>query len=108
MKDGLYKVQFQTPLGAGTGVIHALAGKLWGGDAGLYYVGTYSQNGDQVSASVSTARHTADPSIVPVFGRDQVTIALIGKTSGDTVQFTGSAPEAPGVGFAARATLIAG
>lgn len=106
MRDGLYKVQFQTPLGWGAGVVFAQGGKLWGGDAGLFYVGTYSQDGDKVTASVKTNRHTQNPGITSVFGRDQVTISLSGTSNGDAAKFNGKAPEAPNVAFTAELTRI--
>jgi hypothetical protein len=101
MRDGLYKVQFQTPLGWGAGVVFAQGDKLWGGDAGLCYVGTHSQDGNQVTAKVKTFRHTQHPGIQSVFGRDQVNIELKGTAEGDSVQCSGTAPEAPGVKFSA-------
>ena len=107
MRDGFYRVHFQTPLGWGTGVVHALGGKLWGGDAGMYYVGTYSIDNDTVNAEVRTDRHTQHPGIVAVFGRDQVRIALKGVSSGDKVKLNGTSPEAPGVSFTAELTRIA-
>ncbi len=106
MQDGLYKVDFKTPLGWGSGVVHAQGGKLWGGDAALYYVGTYSQSGKEVSASVKTFRHTQNPGIQSVFGRDQVSIQLKGMEDGNNVQCAGSAPEAPGVSFSALLSRV--
>lgn len=107
MRDGLYKVDFQTPLGAGTGVIHVQAGRIRGGDAGLYYVGTFTVRGDEILAEVATDRHTHYPDIISVFGKDRVHIALRGRWSGDTATLQGSAAEAPGVTFQARLQRIA-
>lgn len=106
MRDGLYKVLFQTPLGAGAGVVHLQAGKIRGGDAALYYVGSYQSDGEKFSADVVTDRHTQMPGIVSVFGKDKVHIRLTGKVSGDTVTVQGSAAEAPGVGFQATLARI--
>jgi hypothetical protein len=107
MRDGLYRVHFQTPLGYGAGVLHAAGGKLWGGDAGLYYVGSYELNGDNVTATVTTNRHTQHPGVQSVFGRDEVKISLKGVAEGDTAKFKGTAAEAPGVSFAAELKRIA-
>jgi hypothetical protein len=101
MRDGLYKVQFQTPRGMGTGVVYAQAGKMWGGDAALYYVGTYTQSGENLSAHVETNRHSQVPGVVPVFGIDKVTIKLEGSVKGDTVTCQGTAAQAPSVTFQA-------
>jgi len=106
MRDGLYKVEFQTKLGMGAGVVHMLGGKIWGGDSALYYIGTYRLEGNRFTASVSTNRHASDPSIRSVFGVDRVTISLEGVTDGDTGVMTGKAAEAPGVTFQARLVRI--
>lgn len=107
MRDGLYKVQFQTPLGAGSGVVHLMGGKLWGGDAGLFYIGTYTEHGSDFVANVATDRHTQYPGIVSVFGKDRVHISLSGKTNGDAGQMKGTAVESPGITFQAAFSRIA-
>jgi len=42
MKEGLYKAESETLTTAGTDVAHLMGGRMWGGDAGIYYLGTYS------------------------------------------------------------------
>ena len=97
LRDGLYRAAFQTPLGAGAGVVHALGGKMWGGDSAIYYVGTYNEASDQLSANVATGRHTQG--LPSIFGIDRVHITLKGKTQGDTITLEGRAVEAPNVAF---------
>jgi hypothetical protein len=104
MRDGLYKVEFKTPLGAGSGVVHVQGGKLWGGDTGMFYVGSFTQSGDQISATVRTGRHTANST--SVFGQDRVEISLTGKASGDVADLIGQAPQAPNVRLSAVLTRI--
>lgn len=100
MRDGLYAVEFQTAMGVGAGVVYAIGGRLVGGDSGMYYTGTYETDGDNLQASVSVDRHTSH-GVVSVFGVDKVQIKLQGKTKGDTVTCTGTAPAAPGLTFKA-------
>lgn len=109
MKEGLYKVQFQTGLGAGYGVVYAKDGKLYGGDSGLYYIGSYTESAGNLEAKVSTNRH-APNGIVPmsVFGVDKVDITLTGRVAGDTISTTGTAAQAPGIRFQAILTFIGG
>jgi hypothetical protein len=104
IKDGLYKVSFQTPMGVGAGVAYASGGKMWGGDSGIYYVGTYSQEGNQLTANVTTTRHTGGAN--SVFGVDRVHITLRGTVDGDTATTQGTAAEAPGVKFQAILTRL--
>jgi hypothetical protein len=100
MRDGLYKVQFTTQIGQGAGVFYARDGRMWGGDAGLYYVGTYEEDSDgNLTATVKTDRHDRNPGIRSVFGVDKVTITLRGKVAGDAAACKGTAAEAPGVEF---------
>lgn len=107
LKDGLYRVHFQTPLGWGSGILHALGGRLWGGDAAMYYVGTYSEMGaDGVAAEIRIGRHTRAPGITSVFGRDDVRLTLRGAVSADTARFTGTAAEVPNVTFSAEIARI--
>src|SRR2546430_873168 len=95
MRDGIYKVQFQTQLGQGAGVVVLQGGKFRGGDSNIYYIGTYSQSGDQLTADVATDAHSSG--IGSVFGVDRAHIHLTGKVTGDSAQMTGTAREAPNV-----------
>lgn len=102
MREGLYKVEFRTPFGNGEGLVVLVGGKLWGGDPMIGYVGTYTEEGKQFTAEVRTFKHSTVPGMVPVFGQDRVHISLRGTSDNGTAQMTGSAREAPGVGFLAR------
>lgn len=106
MIDGLYSVEFQTPAGAGSGVVYFSDGKLNGGDAAIFYVGTYKEDGSAFKATVKTGRH-ADNGIVSVFGTDEVQIDIDGTVSGDRITAKGSSPQAPGMQFQANLRKIA-
>ena len=101
MREGLYKVHFRTPVGEGAGVVVLHQGRVVGGDSGMYYVGTYSESGEQFTAEVRIDRHTQWGAGSSVFGVNRATIHLSGKSSGDAGQVTGRADEAPGVSFQA-------
>jgi len=104
LTDGLYSVRFKTPMGDGSGVVTLIGGKLRGGDAGIAYLGSYTQDGDSFKATVKTQRHTHG--LGSVFGKDNVTISLTGKSSGTGTNCTGTAAEAPGVTFQAALARI--
>jgi hypothetical protein len=104
--NGFYSVAFQTPAGAGTGVVFLQDGILRGGDTMIYYVGDYQLNGDTFSGEVTTNAHAKPPGMVSVFGRDNVHISLKGTFSGDDATLTGTAKEVPGVQFSARLKKI--
>jgi hypothetical protein len=59
VQDGLYKVDFHTVHGTGSG--------------------------ETISARVSTQRRNDDPSFRPLFGTDRITLTLKGTACGDMV-----------------------
>jgi hypothetical protein len=102
LRNGTYSAWFRTSLREGTGVVVLNDGKVAGGDTVLAYTGTYFQNGDQFSASVTTRRHAqGQPS---VFGIDNVDLTVTGKSAPTTASCTGTAKQAPGLAF--EATLV--
>lgn len=107
LSDGLYSVEFQTPLGAGAGIIVLENGIIRGGDSGMFYVGEYTQHGNQFSAKVTINRHANIGGVVSVFGKDNVTINLQGATAEDHGTVVGTSPEAPGLRFEAKFRKLA-
>jgi len=103
MRDGLYRVQFHTQLGTGGGVVFLEAGKLRGGDSRNFYVGTYAQSGNRVTAQVTTDKHTDVSGLASVFGADPAHVSLAGTANGDFAEMAGKATERPDISF--RATL---
>jgi len=106
LQEGLYKVEFHTVHGTGTGVIYAHSGKLRGGNSAFAFVGSYRDEGDSISVKVSTERHNADPAFRPLFGTDMITLTLKGSENGNLVDFEGAALQVPGVTFKATLTRI--
>jgi hypothetical protein len=106
VREGLYKVDFHTVHGTGSGVVYATSGKLRGGNSAFAFLGNYNRNGETILAKVSTQRHNDDPNFKPLFGTDRITLTLKGTASGDIVDFEGSALQLPGVHFKAVLTLI--
>lgn len=103
MKSGLYRAEFATPLGAGTGVVILLNGLVKGGDSMMYYVGTYTMDGDNITVDLTTAAHSHPPGMKSVFGVENVNIALKGKFNGDNAQASG---QAMGQNFSVNLSLI--
>ena len=51
MLQGLYKFRFETVRGVGAGVMFATSsGKLYGGNSGSSFIGSYDESGDEISA----------------------------------------------------------
>jgi T3SS negative regulator,GrlR len=106
LREGLYKVEFHTVHGTGTGVIYASSGKLRGGNSGFAFIGSYTGKGEEIHVKVSTQRHHDDPALKPLFGTDMITLTLKGTADGDMVDFEGAALQLPGVAFKAVLTRI--
>ena len=102
LRNGSYSAWFRTPQGEGTGIVVLNDGKMIGGDTVIAYTGSYVEEGDKFTASITTERHTqGQPS---VFGVDEIDLTLTGKSTPTTASCTGTAKQAPGLTF--EATLI--
>ena len=106
MQQGLYKVEFHTVHGTGTGVIYAINGKLRGGNSAFAFIGTYTGAGDSIKVKISTERYNDDPAFRPLFGTDRITLTLSGREDGETAEFEGTALQLPGVAFRAVLSRI--
>jgi hypothetical protein len=106
LREGLYRVEFHTVHGTGTGVICATSGKLRGGNSAFAFIGSYIRKGDEIHVKISTQRHTDDPGFKPLFGTDMITLTLKGTANGDMVDFEGTALQLPGVAFRSVLTRI--
>jgi hypothetical protein len=107
LQEGLYKVEFHTVHGTGTGVIYAIGGKLRGGNSAFAFIGNYADKGDAIQVKVTTQRHNPDPAFRPLFGTDMITLTLKGADNGSMIDFEGTALQLPGVTFKATLTRIA-
>jgi hypothetical protein len=106
LQEGLYKVEFHTVHGTGSGVLYATCGRLRGGNSGFAFIGNYTTKGDEIHVKISTQRHNADPGFKPLFGADMITLTLRGTGNDDMIDFEGTALQLPGVAFRAVLTWI--
>jgi hypothetical protein len=82
-----------------------IKGKVFGGDTGYTYIGSYQTQGDLVEAHVSVRNFLPDvPSVVGVVGNFELKIE--GKIEGDIIMGTGSVPNYQTVGIAVKLTKI--
>ena len=71
MKNGLYSIHVSLldgRSGKGSGVILFRDGQILGGDAYLFYTGSYTARGDTFKGEVLVQRHTSSPDANPLFG----------------------------------------
>jgi len=106
MNNGLYRVDFDTPLGSGNGVAVLDNGKLRGGDSAIYYVGSYASDGNNLSASIHVNRHSNG--MPSVLGIDSANLELQGTIEKGSAALIGSTPQAPGIALRVRLTQLMG
>ena len=71
MKNGLYSIHVTLQdgrSGKGSGVVMFRDGKILGGDAYLFYIGSYTVKGNTFKGEVLIQRHTSSPDANPLFG----------------------------------------
>lgn len=71
MKNGLYSIHVNLldgRVGKGSGVVVFRDGKIVGGDAYLYYTGTYAVKDNTFKGEVLVRRHTSSTDDNPLFG----------------------------------------
>lgn len=71
MRNGLYSIHVDLldgRSGKGSGVVVFRDGEILGGDAYLYYTGSYTVTGDSFKGAVQVMQHTRSPDVSPLFG----------------------------------------
>ena len=103
MKNGLYSIHVNLldgRSGKGSGVILFRDGQILGGDAYLFYTGSYVSKGDTFKGEVLVQRHTSSPDANPLFGGPSpVGIGVSGT-------FTDTAAEMSGTALVGKASQI--
>jgi T3SS negative regulator,GrlR len=95
MKNGLYSIHvtlLDGRIGKGSGVVVFRDGKIVGGDAYLFYTGTYSAKDNTFKGEVLVQRHTSSPDANPLFGGPTAVGVGVSGTFTDTrAEMTGTA-----------------
>jgi T3SS negative regulator,GrlR len=102
MRNGLYSIHVQLGdgrEGKGSGVLVFNDGVILGGDAFLYYTGTYSLAGSTVRGEVIVNQHTPSFDANPIFAGVEVGIGFSG-------QFTDTTATLNGTGLVGRNSVI--
>lgn len=94
MHNGLYSIHVDMldgHEGRGSGVLVFHDGRIFGGDAMLYYVGSYSVKDLTVKGEVIVNQHTRVPGANPLFGGAETSIGFSGQFDEKGGKVTGSA-----------------
>jgi 2-keto-4-pentenoate hydratase/2-oxohepta-3-ene-1,7-dioic acid hydratase in catechol pathway len=92
--EGFWTVAFKGIQGFGAGVATLIGGKVFGGDSGYLYTGTYTQQGNTLNARIHVKQYVQG--VPNVMGRTEFDLILTGTLSGNTITATGTIPGAPG------------
>src|SRR3981081_2709856 len=95
MRNGLYSIHVSLQdgrSGKGSGVIMFREGKILGGDAYLFYTGSYTSKGGTFKGGILVRRHTSNPDANPVCGgRRPLAIGVTGTLTDAAAVMDGTA-----------------
>ncbi|MCG6206062.1 hypothetical protein LPW26_15535 [Rhodopseudomonas sp. HC1] len=96
MRNGLYSVHadlLDGRSGKGSGVALFRDGRILGGDAYLYYTGSYVTSGSSFKGEVTISQHTPSPDANPLFGgqKEPVGIGVSGTWTDTSAMMQGTA-----------------
>ncbi len=95
LHDGRYSVWFKTAEVGGVGVIELANRRMSGRGTALEYSGSFTQDGNRFSATVSTRRHS--PGQPSLFGIDELDFEFDGKSGKTTAICIGTARQLPDI-----------
>ena len=95
MKNGLYSIHVVLQdgrSGKGSGVVLFRDGNILGGDAYLFYVGSYTVKDNTFKGEILVQRHTPSPDVTPLFGGpNPVGIGVSGTFTDTSADMSGTA-----------------
>src|SRR5882757_11014963 len=106
MRNGLYKIDFETAQGFGRGIAVARDGRIAGGNSAFAFTGGYRGTGDEISGDISILRHNNDAVFKELFGADEFSLPLTGKRQVEHLVLEADASRATGIVFKAVLTGI--
>lgn len=92
--NGLYSIQLRTLDGIDgglTGVMLLQDGRILGGDASFYYLGSYSSAGGRWKGEILNQEHTPSLGEVPVFGGYEIGIGFSGTCDDESAELEATA-----------------
>jgi hypothetical protein len=95
MDNGLYFLRVEPSAGGKTengGVLVLRNGRILGGDAFFYYVGTYQVAGETWQGEFAIKQHTRSELAVPVFGGNDVTVTFQGVRNDTGAEMQATSP----------------
>ena len=96
MRNGVYRVRFETPSQKGSGVIILNDGHFSGGDKTHYFSGHYSETDNRFQGAIRFKRHGEACGFKQVVDRDEFLVHIDGICSDTYAQVDAWVPDMPG------------
>ena len=105
MVEGFWIVQFEGVQGNGGGVVFFIKGRVFGGDSGFVYTGTYQTDDKSISARVQVRNFL--PEVLSVFGiPGDYELKVNGSVAGNVIQGKASLANQEAMGIVVKLTKI--
>lgn len=96
MRNGIYRVKYESRRGTGSAVCIFNNGRISGGDKTHFFAGSFSESGTRFAGKVQARRHFRDSEPPAVPDLDSLHYVIEGTCGTDFVQATAEVPEMPG------------
>ena len=106
MFGGFYTVRFQVNEAVGRSVMYAHEGRMLGGNSAFAHIGTYEEQGGEITTEIRTVRHNPDPNFRAMAGNDDATLTARGRLDDGLYRFQGSLDTLPGAVFKSVMTPV--
>jgi hypothetical protein len=108
MVEGFWTVQTKVPEGTGGCVVMLIGGKIFGGDNGFYFMGTYYA--DKMSMKAKVTVQNFDPAIASIFGLKgdydlEVSATIKGDSMTGTAMLAGEPTKSIGIRLDKKSSL---
>ena len=105
MVEGFWILQFEGLQASGGGVIFLTKGRIYGGDSGFVYMGTYQRDGNSINGRVKV--HNFLPAVPSVFGiSGDHELSLSGSVAGDVIKGKASLVNQEGMGIVVKLSKV--
>jgi T3SS negative regulator,GrlR len=105
MVEGFWIVQFEGVQGNGGGVVLFIKGRIFGGDSGFVYTGTYQTDEKTITGRVAVRNFL--PEVASVFGiPGDYELSLKGNVVGRTIEGSASLANQEAMGIVVKLTKV--
>jgi hypothetical protein len=105
MVEGFWILQFEGLQASGGGVVFLIKGRIYGGDSGFVYMGTYQSGGNTITGRVKV--HNFLPAVPSVFGiSGDYELSISGNVAGNVIKGKVSLVNQDAMGIVVKLTKV--